>query len=169
MLKKLFFIACFIYSHCFAQQYPFVHYTPKDGLVNSRVRKAYQDSKGRMYFITFGGLSVYDGARFKNYTTQNGLVANLVNDVLEVGEDSLLVAVNTSALNVLVKGQMKKFIISGNCPIVNQLLKSNDGNIYASTDEGLFRFRSNRFEKLSVFFPRQKRVIDFLVFLSDYK
>src|SRR6187431_3318918 len=91
-------------------KYPFVHYTPKDGLVNSRVKKAYQDSKGRMYFLTYGGLSVYDGARFKNYTTQNGLSADLVNDVLEVGEDSLLVAVNTSALNVLVKGRMKKIM-----------------------------------------------------------
>src|SRR6476620_1791881 len=108
MLKKLFFIACFIYSHCFAQQYPFVHYTPKDGLVNSRVRKAYQDSKGRMYFLTFNGLSVYDGARFKNYGTQNGLIAGLVNDVLEVGDDSLLVSINDCGLNVLVRGEMKK-------------------------------------------------------------
>ena len=88
----LFFCAI---SNLTAQQYPFVHYTPKDGLVNSRVRRAYQDSKGRMYFMTFGGLSMYDGARFKNYTLQNGLLSNLVNDVLEVGEDSLLVAVNT--------------------------------------------------------------------------
>src|SRR4026208_2139057 len=104
MQKKATLIACFLLcTSCFAQQYPFVHYTPKDGLVNSRVRKAYQDSKGRMYFITFGGLSVYDGARFKNYTAQNGLVVDLVNDVLEVGEDSLLIAVNTSELNVLVK------------------------------------------------------------------
>ncbi|HKB44022.1 MAG TPA: hypothetical protein VKC90_06525, partial [Chitinophagaceae bacterium] len=58
----------FFCANCFAQQYPFVHYTPKDGLVSSRVKKVYQDSKGRMYFLTFGGLSVYDGARFRNYT-----------------------------------------------------------------------------------------------------
>ena len=117
MQKRFLVLACFFISlNCLAQQYPFVHYTPNDGLVNSRVRKAYQDSKGRMYFITYGGLSVYDGARFKNYTTQNGLLADLVNDVLEVGEDSLLVAVNTSELNVLVKGKMKKAITSDNCP-----------------------------------------------------
>src|SRR5215510_11201842 len=89
-----------------AQQYPFVHYTPKDGLVNSRVRKAYQDSKGRMYFLTFGGLSVFDGTRFRNYTTQNGLAADLINDILETGDDSLLVATNTGQLNILVKGNI---------------------------------------------------------------
>src|SRR5687767_15188222 len=101
--RYIYLFAClFYFLAASAQQYPFVHYTPKDGLVNSRVRKAYQDSKGRMYFITYGGLSVYDGARFSNYTTYNGLITDNVNDVLEVGEDSLLVAVNQSGLNVLV-------------------------------------------------------------------
>ncbi len=171
MQKKFLFIACFLIClNCIAQQYPFIHYTPKDGLVNSRVRKAYQDSKGRMYFITFGGLSVYDGARFKNYTTQNGLMSDLVNDVLEVGEDSLLVAVNTSELNVLVKGRMKKAVLAfRDCPVINQFLKSSDGNIYASTDEGLYRFRSARFEKLSVFYPDQKKPIDYLGAITEYK
>src|SRR5215467_185544 len=108
-------LACLlICAYSFAQQYPFVHYTPKDGLVNSRVRKAYQDSKGRMYFMTYGGLSVYDGARFKNYTTQNGLLSDLVNDILEVGDDSLLVACNSSKfVNVLVKGKMKRLTTVG--------------------------------------------------------
>ena len=81
------FTGLLITAHLSAQQYPFVHYSPKDGLVNSRVKKAYQDSKGRMYFLTYGGLCVYDGARFRNYTTQNGLPINIINDVLEIGND----------------------------------------------------------------------------------
>src|SRR6185436_83140 len=92
----------FICTNIFAQQYPIVHYTPKDGLVNSRVKKAFQDSKGRMYFLTYGGLSVFDGARFINYTTQQGLGNNLVNDIFEAGQDSLLIATNSGLfLNVL--------------------------------------------------------------------
>src|SRR5947207_4369874 len=116
MQRTAIILACFFIPlaigsiNCFAQsagsggQYPFVHYTPKDGLVSSRVRKAYQDSKGRMYFMTAGGLSVYDGARFRNYNTQNGLPNNVVNDILEIGNDSLLVATNSHNLNLLVKG-----------------------------------------------------------------
>ena len=70
MLRTAIILAYFfICVNCSAQQYPFVHYTPKDGLVNSRVKKAYQDNKGRMYFLTAGGLSVYDGTRFRNYNT----------------------------------------------------------------------------------------------------
>ena len=73
MQRKLVVLAYFFVAiaigtaSCFAQQYPFVYYTPKDGLVNSRIRSIKQDSRGRMIFITFGGLSIYDGARFINY------------------------------------------------------------------------------------------------------
>ena len=77
-----------LFPVCRGQKYLFVRYTPKDGLANSRARFMYQDSKGRLYVSTFGGLSVYDGARFTNYTTENGLSTSLVNDVVEVGDDS---------------------------------------------------------------------------------
>ena len=69
MQRIPFFLAYFlICANCFAQQYPFVHYTPKDGLISNQVRSIYQDSKGRLYFISINGLSIYDGARFINYS-----------------------------------------------------------------------------------------------------
>lgn len=146
------FLACFfICASCLAQQYPFVHYTPKDGLINSRVKKAYQDSKGRMYFLTYGGLSVYDGARFKNYTTQTGLAANLINDIIEVGDDSLLIATNSGHhLNVLVQGKIELFKTDQSIiPVVNQFYKHDDGNIYLSTDNGLYELEKDHFRKLN--------------------
>jgi signal transduction histidine kinase/ligand-binding sensor domain-containing protein len=169
---SLFFCTAFVAAQLTepGEQYPFVHYTPKDGLVNSRVRKAYQDSKGRMYFITYGGLSVYNGARFKNYTTQNGLLANLVNDVVEVGDDSLLVAVNTCGINVLVHGQMKTLEVAKNfCPLVNHFLKSADGNIYATTDDGLYKLSSGSFKKLPAVIPVQNIPAAFLGDIAEYK
>ena len=145
-------LAClFFCAGCIAQQYPFVHYTPRDGLVNSRVRKAYQDSKGRMYFLTYGGLSVYDGARFTNYTTQNGLASDLVNDILEVGGDSLLVASNSSSfINVLVKGKMKRLITHGTLSTINQFCPDANGKIYLSSDDGLFVLQNNNISRLNV-------------------
>ena len=89
----------FLVHSTYAQQYPFARYTPKDGLVNARTRSLYQDSRGRIYIATFGGLSVYDGSRFINYTTDNGLAASLVNDVLEKGDDYLWIAPNGTALH----------------------------------------------------------------------
>jgi signal transduction histidine kinase len=147
----------FICVNCFAQQYPFVQYTPKDGLVNSRVRKAYQDSKGRMYFLTFGGLSVYDGARFRNYTMQNGLPVNLVNDILEVGDDSLLVATNAPALNALVRGKMKFIKTEGDpCPLINQFYRYDQNKIYLACDYGLFVVENKKIRQLDVSFLQEK-------------
>ena len=61
-----------------AQKYPFVHYSPKDGLVNNRTRLMYQDRKGLLYISTYGGFSIYDGQRFTNYPMDDGLGDSLV-------------------------------------------------------------------------------------------
>src|SRR5258705_12613404 len=104
------FIAClFLYVNCFSQQYPFVHYTPREGLVNNRARFVFQDSKGKLYIATYGGLSVYDGSRFINYTVNNGLAVNLVNCVAEMGEDSVWVITSANKIQCLVQGKLKDF------------------------------------------------------------
>jgi signal transduction histidine kinase len=147
ILACLFFCAASI-----AQQYPFVHYTPKDGLVNSRVKKAYQDSKGRLYFLTYGGLSVFDGTRFRNYTTNDGLVSNVVNDILEVGDDSLLIATNGKAnINVLVKGKLDILTTTGvKNLVVNRFYRHDDGKIYLTSDDGLFILENKHVRALDV-------------------
>ncbi len=154
MQRNRFFLACFFFicAQVYAQRYPFTYYSPKDGLINSRVRSIKQDSKGYMYFITLGGLSIYDGARFVNYSTQNGLANELVNDVVEIAPDSLLIATNAPALNTLVKGKIGTFKTADNfCPVINRFFKSKNGNWYVAADEGLFLFSYNRFIKIPLF------------------
>ena len=113
MQRKTFFLACIFIpiaigsAGAFAQQYPFVHYSPDDGLVSNQVRSIYQDSRGRIYFITLNGLSVYDGARFTNYTSEDGLHSDIINCVMEMGDDSVWVATNTNAINYIVNGKIK--------------------------------------------------------------
>ncbi|HEY4335973.1 MAG TPA: two-component regulator propeller domain-containing protein, partial [Puia sp.] len=140
---------------CYAQQYLFARYTPKDGLINNRTRFLYQDSRGRIYISTFGGLSVYDGSRFVNYTTDNGLATSLVNDVLEMGDDSLWVVPNGAALHCLVHGIFKDIhTADGFYPVINQLLRGSDGTLYAISDNGLFRFEQNRFVRIPLTDPQ---------------
>ena len=53
MQRTLLFLAyCIICSVSSAQQYPFVHYTPKDGLISNQKKGIYQDSKGRLCFLS---------------------------------------------------------------------------------------------------------------------
>ncbi len=70
----------------------------------------FQDSKGRIYISTYGGLSVYDGSRFINYTTDNGLATSMINDVVEMGDDSLWVVPNSGALHAMVHGVIHNIV-----------------------------------------------------------
>lgn len=152
MQRNLIFLACFlIYVNGFSQQYPFVYYTPKDGLVNGRVKAVKQDSKGRIYFLTFGGLSVYDGAKFMNYSQQDGLADEVINDIVEFSPDTILVSSNSPKLNTLVHGRIGIYKTNdGFYPITNQFLKSSNGQWYITADEGLFRFSNKIFTRLPV-------------------
>jgi len=150
-----YFLSCS--SQIISQQFPFISYTPVDGLVNNRVHSMYQDSKGRLYFATFGGLSVYDGARFINYAQAEGLKLPVVNDLLEITPDSFWIATNSPELNCLVHGKIKKiFSADGFYPIMNRFFKSAGGTIYIGADEGLFVWQNGRFTKLPLIYNGQE-------------
>jgi signal transduction histidine kinase/ligand-binding sensor domain-containing protein len=150
MQRTVLILACFfICVNSFSQQYPFVHYTPKDGLLSNRVRNIYQDSKGHLYFTTQNGLSVYDGARFTNYTSENGLSNDIVNCVMEMGDDSIWVVTNYNKVNYLSRGKVKTlFFKNGTTPVINFLCKNDRGDLFVAADEGLFLFQQDHFIKL---------------------
>ena len=168
MQRNLTFLAClFVCASCFAQQYPFINYTPNDGLVNNRVRSMYQDSKGRLYFLTFGGLSVYDGARFLNYGPAEGLASDIVNDVLEITPDSLWVATNTNHVNCLVNGKIRSLKTSdGFYPVINSFFKSRNGTIYIAADDGLFIWQHQIFKRLP-FLDKEKEPVQYIVQIQE--
>src|SRR5687767_203952 len=152
MRGKFIFIVLMWTTLSKSQPNPFITYTPRDGLVSARVRNAYQDSKGRMYFLTYGGLSVYDGVRFKNYTVRDGLSADLVNDVIEIGHDSLLIATNSPlSLNLLTGNRIENFPLAvETTPLINKFLMDEDGVIYMTADYGLFRLDRNDLHKFEL-------------------
>lgn len=153
-----------IVASSLAQQYPFVHYTPKEGLISNQVRSIYQDSKGRLYFTSVNGLSVYDGSRFINYTSRNGLAFDIVNAVMEMGDDSVWIITNSNKINCLVNGQLKTVILQDTeVPIINQLMRDEKGVLYAATDQGLYFLDKNRFIKLPFIDTRGKDINSFLL------
>ena len=134
-----------------AQLYPFVNYTPRDGLVGNKIRFISQDSKGKLYFGTTSGLSVYDGSRFSNYSTENGLAHNQVNGIEEAGDDSVLVILNAHKLQYIRNGRIGDIQLKGAaCPVINQLIKCSNGGRYAIADEGLYSFGNGLFSAIDL-------------------
>src|SRR5215468_1949342 len=60
-------------------------YTTEDGLARNWVLRIRRDIRGRLWFCTVEGLSVFDGERFFSYTTADGLPHRVVEDILDAG------------------------------------------------------------------------------------
>ena len=122
-----------------------------------------QDSKGQLYFLTSGGLSIYDGTGFNNFTVADGLASDVVNDAIEMGPDSIWIATNEKQLNYLSHGKIRNFKTSdGFCPVINSFYKSQQGQLFAASDAGLFIFNNNRFIKLPLFKKKEENGDEFL-------
>jgi signal transduction histidine kinase/ligand-binding sensor domain-containing protein len=169
MQRTAILLACFfICVNIFSQQYPFVHYTPKDGLISNSIKSIYQDSKGRLYFTSVNGLSVYDGSRFTNYTSKNGLGIDIVNSVMEMGDDSIWIITNSSVINYLVKGKMKKLDLKGTPIVIERLIKDDHNTVYAASEQGLYKFQQDRFIKLPFLDLKGEDKSRYVSFISSY-
>jgi len=70
LVESLIFVFLFIFvyqTEVPGQEYQTDIYTIKDGLASSTVYDITQDSKGRIWFATRSGISVYDGIQWISY------------------------------------------------------------------------------------------------------
>jgi signal transduction histidine kinase len=90
---RLFLLSILLLSTCtLAAQYSYQSYSPANGLVDARVQKMFQDSRGILYFLTLDGFSSFDGQRFTDYTQVNNQLLSIVNDMLEIEKGHLLIS-----------------------------------------------------------------------------
>ena len=68
-----------------AQAYSYIHYDAKNGLADNYVYHAVQDHDGFLWFATEIGVSRFDGTKFVNFTTADGLPDN---EILKLFVDS---------------------------------------------------------------------------------
>jgi hypothetical protein len=61
-------------------------YTTGDGLARNSVQRIRRDQRGRLWFCTVEGLSLFDGQKFYNYDTTDGLPHRNVTDILDAGD-----------------------------------------------------------------------------------
>lgn len=66
-----------------AEQLPVKTFTIADGLAHDEIRRIKRDSHGFLWLCTADGLSRFDGYRFTNYNSKDGLVSADINDLLE--------------------------------------------------------------------------------------
>lgn len=86
-----FFLLIAAASTLAAQSFHVRTYDESDGLLNTAVNGIAQDSSGRMWFTSRGGITVYDGAYWETYTASNGLAALSAYQIRPDGRGSMWV------------------------------------------------------------------------------
>lgn len=155
MLIRFIFLLSFLFVQYFvsAQRYNFVNYSVEEGLPQSQIYSMYEDSRGYMWFGTFGGgLSRFDGITFENYNEEQGLTCSFVRCIAETKEGNLLVGTD-EGLFVMMNDEFIpiNYPIAEGTPAIRAIISDLHHNIWVgTTDHGLFRYSNGCIKNYTV-------------------
>jgi ligand-binding sensor domain-containing protein len=134
-----------------AERLPIKSYTTADGLAHNNIHRIVPDSRGFLWFCTFGGLSRFDGYSFTSYSVDQGLPSPVVNDLLETREGDYWVATGAGLCRLNTIGGAGRRSANGAIFTVYypgedaaskevlSLLQSRDGRLWCGTAAGLYQ------------------------------
>ena len=135
-----FLLSAVLFLPGLSQQVSFIKYTVQDGLVANPVRCVFQDSKGFIWVGTFDGLSRYDGYKFTNYTSVNGLSHNFINSIIEV-DGKILVAENNGSIDIIENNSIRNTLKVGSA--ANVIRRTNDRILVTTDAHGFFKYEND--------------------------
>jgi len=119
-------------------------YTTEDGLVRNSVSVIRKDSRGRLWFCTGDGLSLFDGEKFANYTGADGAPFRSVADILDAGGGFYWLATRSGLYRFRprtaaspVAFEPVPLAIPG--ASANVLLRDRTGQVWCGTSQGIER------------------------------
>ena len=130
----------------FAQQFPIQKLTAEEGLGHSIVYRTMQSSDGYLWFSTDNGLTRYDGANLRNFTSEDGLFSNFIFDMLE-WNGKLYICTFGGGVMTLEGGIFKPLTDSlSNMPLYPLELEVYGGNLWIiDRFKRLFRFDGKKY------------------------
>lgn len=121
--------------HINAQKGSFKNYSINEGLPQSDVFDAIQDSIGYLWFATQGGgIAKFDGENFETFNQNDGLISNYVN-TFYLQKDSLFIGTN-KGLSRKLNNRFTNF----KTPKVHKIIALNQ-HIYLATEEGIYQYK----------------------------
>ncbi len=119
----------------------FTNYYSSSGLIHNLIDDILEDSKGNIWFATYGGLSRYDGHAFTNFTKTDGLPNNDVMSALEDRAGNLWFG-TFDGLSRYDGKSFKNHLLEDGLPdtFISKLIEDHKGNIWIATSRGLSRY-----------------------------
>lgn len=138
-----------------AQRLPFESYSMNEGLVHNHVREIFQDSKGFIWISTWDGVSMFDGNKFVNYNTSNGLSWSLINQVFETPAGDICIVSNHGDIDRIQNHQGPQALHRGGI-VFNRFRQATGNTYFALTDaRGIYKFNEGVLVKPSQSRPEE--------------
>lgn len=135
----------------FAQQFPIRKLTVEDGLGHSIVYRATQTSDGYLWFSTDNGLTRYDGASFRNFTTEDGLPSNFIFDVAEWNRKMFVCTLGGGIVTYENGTFRPAFDSSANAPLHPiEMRISDEFFLVVDRFKDLFLLKEGRFQEITL-------------------
>lgn len=136
--KILILVSCLLGLALAGQQYNFHNYSVKDGVAQSQVYTLLVDIRGYLWMGTQGGgITRFDGERFKSFTVKDGLPSSYVLCIKEDGDHNLWIG----TMNGLCTYNGLEFKVQGlgeaGSPAVRDISFDSRGRAWLATDVGV--------------------------------
>jgi signal transduction histidine kinase/streptogramin lyase len=142
LVRAALVLACSTVASAWAQELPVRTWNVRDGLVQSRVNDIQRDSNGFVWFATWEGVSRFDGVRFTNFSTHEGLPNPLVWCVAEAPDHTLWLGTHGGGLaRIAEMGQtvVTDLAVERNpARRVFEIAFDGDGRMWLGTERGVF-------------------------------
>jgi len=146
------FIVFQLSQQSFGQEKPFTLFTEDDGLPDNDVRDMIKDNSGYLWIATSNGLSKYDGQKFTNFQTQQGLPGKWVWSVEKDDQNRIYAGCFRGGLAIIENDKIVKTLYLGKYAqnTIRKLYYSHTHQImFVGTDFGIYALKDTTFTLLS--------------------
>lgn len=122
------------------ERWVLTQYLTIDGLPQNSVSSMAQDPDGYLWLATFGGLTRFDGKRFKPFGTAQGLPANRIHAVVAAADGEIWVGTEADGV---FRGGSRGFVNAEICRCtVHAIAQGANGDIWIASSAGLYLHQS---------------------------
>ena len=142
-MNRLLISSFFVFALNFinAQEYTFVNYSSKNGVVSSFTTSLLQDNKGKLWIGTNRGVSIFDGTSFETLSQINGLANNHVSELEYTADGSVWVLHKNGELSFVKNDTIKS--LGYKHDTILSLTKSED-EVFALTKQSVIALKSKK-------------------------
>lgn len=129
-----------------AQQFYFQNFNTENGLVQSQAYTLGQDKYNRLWVGTWGGLSIFDGTGFKNYTRLDGLPGNVILSFDFLHDGTAWIG-TTEGLSYFDGNRFTNYFLSEKTDsnVISVVKVDNRSRVWVFSNNKLFRFEGGVF------------------------